>query len=309
MESSNSITQNYDLNPWWVTGITDSEGNFSINYNKVANKISASYKVTQNEHSMDMLYKLKNYFGVGSICIDNRKENAYKFVISNSDLLVKKVIPHFDKYPLVGSKNLYFLAFKKAVELFENKGRTVNKDLIISIKNAMNKKRSFSDRWEYLNKKIVTVNAHWVQAFIDGEGSFQFTIVNTVNRNKPYLSTNPTLEVAQHSHEVKVLDAIRIFFGVGYLKPNYDINSLTDVKSSRTVTRLIISQAKVVIDFVDKYPMFTIKHLDYLDWKKLAELKCKNLHKTEAGLSDMKLIKSHMNRGRLLNSSLLTSSD
>jgi hypothetical protein len=109
---------------------------------------------------MDMLYKLKNYFGVGSICIDNRKENAYKFVISNSDLLVKKVIPHFDKYPLVGSKNLYFLAFKKAVELFENKGRTVNKDLIISIKNAMNKKRSFSDRWEYLNKKIVTVNAH-----------------------------------------------------------------------------------------------------------------------------------------------------
>lgn len=31
------------VNDWYVTGITDSEGNFSINYNK--NKVTFSYKI------------------------------------------------------------------------------------------------------------------------------------------------------------------------------------------------------------------------------------------------------------------------
>jgi hypothetical protein len=42
------------LAPGWVTGITDSEGNFSISIQKTQNgyKISLAFKVTQKEHSL-----------------------------------------------------------------------------------------------------------------------------------------------------------------------------------------------------------------------------------------------------------------
>lgn len=50
------------LHPWWVTGIVDSEGNFSINYNSKTNKVTASFKVTQKDHSLIILTDLKEFF-------------------------------------------------------------------------------------------------------------------------------------------------------------------------------------------------------------------------------------------------------
>ncbi len=44
------------LTPNWITGITDAEGNFSVNFNYKNNKISFSYKITQNQRSLDTLY-------------------------------------------------------------------------------------------------------------------------------------------------------------------------------------------------------------------------------------------------------------
>jgi hypothetical protein len=74
------------------------------------------------------------------------------------------------------------------------------------------------------------------------------------------------LEIAQSSHDVGVLNAIKDFFNLGYLKPKYDdIKSLDQSKKSRSVSRLIINQSKVIVDFFNKYPMLTRKHLDFLD--------------------------------------------
>jgi hypothetical protein len=65
--------------------------------------------VTQKGHSLVILYDLKSFFGVGNISIDNSSYEAYKYTISNVELLLKTIIPHFDKYPLVGSKRLDYL--------------------------------------------------------------------------------------------------------------------------------------------------------------------------------------------------------
>ena len=201
-----------------------------------------------------------------------RQFNAFKFTVSNISDLANIIILHFDKYPLVGSKQLDFLSFKKAIYLYiENKN--LYKDEILAIKNTMNKSRSFKERWYYLSSKDIYITPEWLQAFIDGEGSFQCSILNTTNQNKPYLNVNLTLEIAQSSHDIKVLSAIRNYFAIGYLKPKYDINSYTETKFHKSVSRLIITNNEVVINFVDKYPMFTSKHLDYLDWKDLAFLK------------------------------------
>ena len=70
--------------PFWVTGIVDAEGNFSINKQKYGNnyKFTFSFKVTQKEHSLGILHDLKNFFNCGHIHIDNRKENAYKYNVA-----------------------------------------------------------------------------------------------------------------------------------------------------------------------------------------------------------------------------------
>jgi hypothetical protein len=293
-----------------VTGITDAEGNFSINYNNKNKKISFAFKVTQANHSLGILYYLQNFFGCGNIYLDNKNFNGYKYIVSRYQDIISIIIPHFDKYPLIGSKQLDFLSFKKAIFMYKN-GLLSNRNIIIDIKNGMNKKRSFEEKWCYLSKIPIFIKAEWLQAFIDGEGTFQCSIVDKVNRNKPYLSVNLTLEIAQNSHDVEILNAIKSYFAVGYLKPKYDISSLDAAKKSRSVNRLIITNTEAVIKFIDKYPMLTRKHLDYLDWKELVNLKAENIHKTVVGKDNMISLKKGMNIGRIniFNNSLLSSSD
>lgn len=67
------IESKLTLKTWWVTGIVDSEGNFSINYNINTKKCTFSIKVTQNANSAVILYHLKEFFKVGNIYIDNKK--------------------------------------------------------------------------------------------------------------------------------------------------------------------------------------------------------------------------------------------
>ena len=290
----------FKITPLWVTGITDAEGNFSINVHSLKNKIHGSFKVTQKSHSTGILYGLQKFFNCGTVYIDNKKEDSYKYIVSNFDDLSNIIIPHFDKYTLVSSKYLDYLDFKKALHLFENNQRLNNKNSIISIKSRMNSKRSFDNRWDHFNTSPI-ISDEWLQAFIDGEGSFQFLMSNSVNRGKPYLITSPTLEIAQSSHDVKLLAAIKLHLNTGYLKPKYDISNKQEAKASRSVNRLIITDKSVVISFVDKYPMFTRKNLDYLDWKKLVQLKYEGAHKTDQGKSTMYQIKQGMNLNRSLS--------
>jgi len=298
-----SFAAGINLAPQWVTGIIDSEGNFSILVQKTkdGNKISLAFKVTQKEHSKGILIYLQKYFDCGNIYIDNRKENGYKFSVNKIEDILTKVIPHLDNYPLLTSKNLDYLDFKKVALLMKDKLHLNKKvlDYILSIKNNMNSLRTFEERWNYLkSSEPIKLNNEWVQAFIDGEGSFQFGVVNTTNRGKPYLSLTATMEVAQSSHDVSILKAFVKFFGCGYLKPKYDINDMDAAKSSRIVNRFVINQHSVVTEFFDKYPLFTRKYLDYLDWKKLIKLKAERAQYTPFGLQKMKDIKAGMNKGR-----------
>ena len=173
----------------------------------------------------------------------------------------------------------------------------------------MNKGRSFEDRWNHFNNKLIKLQPSWVQAFIDGEGTFQFLLSDQISRQSKYVAANPTLEIAQNSHEVFVLNAIIKYLGIGYLKPKYNILSLEESKSSRSVSRAVFNQFDIIINFVDNYPMLTCKQLDYIDWRQIVELKKLDAHKTEEGKQIMIELKLGMNRGRLLNSNLLDSSD
>lgn len=225
--------------------------------------------------------------------------------------MINVVFPHFDNFPLQGSKYLDYMDFKKAVYLAINAEMpNSNMDKILLLKSKMNKGRSFEERWNYLSKITFKLAPEWIQAFIDGEGSFQCRIADKVNVYSNYIAVNPTLEIAQKSHEIFLLKAIINYLSIGYLKPKYDITSLKECKNSRIVNRAIFNQYSTIINFVDKYPMFTNKSLDYKDWKEIIGLKTKGLCKTEEeGLNHMIKLKLGMNTGRILNSNCFAIED
>jgi LAGLIDADG endonuclease len=284
------------LNPWWVTGIVDSEGNFSITLQD--KKSTVALKVTQKDHSMGILFDLQRYFKCGRVVIDNKKTGGWKYTVTDMKSICNIIIPHFEKYPLVTSKHLDYLDFKFVVTMHsKNQHRSQEViEKIKKIKTNMNSTRSFEQRWHYLNDiKPIKLQNEWVQGFIDGEGSFQFEL----NRNRNSYIANANLEIAQSSHDARVLQYIQNFFGFGYIKPKYDITCFEDAKNVRSVNRYVIQQSSKVIEFIDKYPLLTRKSLDYQDWKKLIELKKNKAHLTESGRAEILFIKNSMNKSRI----------
>lgn len=262
-------------------------------------KVALAFKVTQKESSMGILLDLQKFFGCGTISIDNRLNNAYKFSVYRLDDIINKVLPHFDKHPLLTSKYLDYQDFKKVALLMQKGVHLDDINAIEEQKQNMNTARSFEERWAHLKScEPIQLNNDWVQGFIDGEGSFQFGMYSLKNRGKPSLALHCTLEIAQSSHDVIILDAIRKFFGCGYLKPKYDIHDLEAVKKSRSVSRLVIGQPQSVIELLDQYPLLTRKYLDYLDWKTLIQLKADRAQDTAEGLAKMHAIRDGMNSKR-----------
>jgi len=162
----------------------------------------------------------------------------------------------------------------------------------------MNKNRSFEDKYNHCksflglsnNEVKYNLSPYWVQGFLTGEGTFYNYLNGSV--------INSSLELGQNNHDVAILIALKQFFNGGYIKPKYDFNDLEECKNSRSLNRFVFRDTETIIKFVDQYPMLTRKHLDYLDWKKVVELKNKGLHKTVEGLALINEIVSKMNSNR-----------
>lgn len=118
---------------------------------KTGYKSFLEFKITQRDHSKDILYKIKDYFNCGRINIDNRKTKTMKYVVTNIDDLLNIIIPHFDEYPLLTSKYLNYVDFKNATLLMKDKGHYSLEGInnLKDIKSKMNKSRSFSDKFFY----------------------------------------------------------------------------------------------------------------------------------------------------------------
>lgn len=290
-----------ELKPMWVTGITDGEGHFSASVTQGANKpkIALTFKIDQKEDSAGILYDLARYFNCGRVVADNRGFKSYR-VTKLVDIL-DVVIPHFDKYPLVTSKQLNFQSFKEiALILNSNPAISdIDKTRIEELIGNMNSRRSFIEKWTYLSESTISdLDPNWVQAFIDGEGSFQFGIADRISRGSSYVATTPTLEIAQNTHDVKVLDLIKQYFEGGYIKPKFNISSVEEAQSVRGVSRFVLRDSARIIQFVDQFPMLTRKHEDYLKWKNLVSLKESRAFDSTEGRALMESIKASMNRGK-----------
>jgi hypothetical protein len=130
--------------PNWVVGFTTGEGCFfvyvtSSTTSKSGKTVRMKFQITQHARDGELMKKLITFFQCGRI-ESNSRSLCLNFVVTKFIDISEKIVPFFDKYPIEGVKNLYFLYFKEIAGLMKNKTHLTQEGLceIRSIKSKMN---------------------------------------------------------------------------------------------------------------------------------------------------------------------------
>lgn len=206
------LKQNKDLFYQWLVGFTDGDGTFSIAYQN--KKWSLTFKLSQHEYNMKLLYFIKSQLGVGNI----NKETKTKMVnyrIRDRKKLVEIIFPIFDKYSLLTSKYFNYIKFKEAYNILEDTSLTKSKrdELMFDLINKVPSEDYISPAWSVVNNKVfnnndanIVMSKAWLIGFTEAEGSFYL-----VNKSKDRLVHG--FEITQKL-DLIVLSAIGCILGI-----------------------------------------------------------------------------------------------
>jgi hypothetical protein len=111
------------LDPYFMTGFSDAEASFIILILKEPRNITnwtikTRFSIGLHKKDTEILELIKSYFGdvgtrrdpVGTI--SNQNKNSVQYRVGSLKDLNDKIIPHFDKYPLITQKKADFILFK-----------------------------------------------------------------------------------------------------------------------------------------------------------------------------------------------------
>jgi len=146
----------------WIVGFVDGEGCFSINLVRQGGsatrkgyrsgyQVSHTFAVVQGARSLEALQSLREFFGVGTLCInrrrDNHKEDLYRYSVNRRDDLRTIIIPFFRRNPLQTAKRADFERFAYCVEKMSDGHHLTTEGLIeiIEIAQTMNHQKSRLD--------------------------------------------------------------------------------------------------------------------------------------------------------------------
>ena len=128
----------------YLSGYADGEGCFCVTFNKSKRHrfgwdIRPSFSVSQNSDRAEVVRMFKEYFGCGYIRPD-RSDKTIKYEIRSLEDLVKKVIPHFEEYPLLSGKRKDFDVFSEICRKMYSKEHLTKKGFndIVYIALALN---------------------------------------------------------------------------------------------------------------------------------------------------------------------------
>ena len=107
----------------YISGYVDGEGCFSVSFSKrekfiVGWETKPSFSVSQNEDRAQILFLMQKVFKCGFSRRDY-SDKTLKYEVRSLNDLVEKIIPHFEKYPLLSEKQKDFEFFKQVCFLMQ----------------------------------------------------------------------------------------------------------------------------------------------------------------------------------------------
>ena len=147
------------VNPWYITGIVEGEGCFSVSFTyreklKLKIEVRPSFSLSLHRRDLQLLKLIRGYFRCGGIRYV-RSDGTYKFEVRSLKDIVKKVIPHFEKYPLIGTKSKDFEIFREICLKMQANLHRNKEHLIWIIENAY--KMNPSGKRKYKKEDLLRV--------------------------------------------------------------------------------------------------------------------------------------------------------
>ena len=292
----------FRLDPNWISGFVDAEGCFSVIVEVSKIKfVSVSFEINLHEKDIDILYKIKKFFGVGDVYRRSDKK-IVRYRVTNINYIKHYIIPHFLHYPLISKKWADFLLWSKVVEIIFNKNHLTEEGFlkILSYYASINRgvsKKVFKLYPNILpaNRRIVNLpknlNPYWVSGFIAGDGRFSIYVRSAKDYTlgeKVYCR----FYITQHSMDQELMYLFIKFFGCGVL------NVRSTSPRCDYIVQDISSLFKFIVTHFDTYPLLTIKQKDYLCFRECINILVFKQHLTLEGLNRIKALNLQMNNNR-----------
>lgn len=264
-------------------GLNRSESSFTMSVFKsktaaIGWTIEPCFIITLHKKDIELLKKIQLFFGVGSVSTVGGKFARYR-VRSRQDL--KRIILHFERFPLQTTKIINFASFCKILEYLNNKLHT-NVDgflKLLSLINNLNNPLSdslleklaplgkipkvdlelYSAESLNLNNRL---NPWWISGGVaaTGEGSFSYFTRKRENAaGNAVKDYTLAFDIGQKSDNLYVLNLIVNTLGMGKV-----YTETREISKFRLVPREQILND--LVPFLDKYPLEGNKALQYSIW-------------------------------------------
>lgn len=141
-----------------------------------------------------------------------------------------------------------------------------------------------------LNNNNIKLDPNFVTGLTEAEGSFSILKSKNIKAKFKY-NFSLRFKLTMLKNEIELINYIKSYFGCGLIYQNkddtvdfivYDINSINNI----------------IIPHFMKYPLRGIKYLDFLSFKKVANMIILKEHLTEKGIEELISISNSMNRFR-----------
>ena len=113
--------------PFWLSGFVSGDSSFIVsiekNNSKIGRRIRLIFGTCLHIRDKALLIGIANYFNIlnDKNIYDSEKRETSLLQIRNFEVIENKIIPFFNKYPILGVKSLDFIDFKQVAELIKNK--------------------------------------------------------------------------------------------------------------------------------------------------------------------------------------------
>ncbi len=135
------------------------------------------------------------------------------------------------------------------------------------------------------------LETQWIVGFVDGEGCFSVSI----NKNDTMASSFqilPEFIVVQHEQDIKVLYALKEYFGCGVVRVNRKDKTSTQMAYRvRGLSHLL----DIISPFFMKHQLKTYKNVEFRKFRQVLLLMQDEKHLTLEGIDDIRQIINTMN--------------
>jgi len=258
----------------YLAGLFEGDGHIWISKDNVKKKHNPRFCITFSLKNEPLAKKLLGLIEFGHVRY-KPKDNACVLIVS----------------PVKG--------LKRIVDLINGELRTPKINQLFNLIDWLNNNHNSNIKKLPVNNKPLRDNS-WLSGFIDADGSFsvQHTKVEN-NAKKRKVSCRLRIEQRMLDPVTKisyfsVLNQIAKFLGCKLL-------TRKQLSTNNEYYTLAASNRKsllVIVNYLELYPLFSSKYLDYKDWNKAVKLILTDKHYTEKGLIEIDLIRNNMNKNR-----------